>query len=94
MILGIYSKRLVQLILRKPVPRFIYGGPIVMTNFYRANWNEEILKFIISSIYNKRDETVSVLDLFNDEPVVHPFRSDFKGENLFEKKRKTSNWLL
>lgn len=80
-----------DLALRKPVRRLIFDGPLVMTNFYRQTWMEEMMKFITSKIRKSDQETVSCVDPYQTDKVDLPFQTSLKGVNFFHEVRRIEN---
>jgi hypothetical protein len=85
------SEDLISLGSSRPRWRLIFGGPLIMTNYYRAGYQSEIVAYLKTLIIDKSSE-VSIL---GGDPFVETsferfaFSSSFKGQKFFEEVRET-----
>lgn len=86
------SRDTVELGLSRPVRRFIFGGPLIMTNMYREGYMKEIVDYITSLIREDKNFVIYSGDPF--QPIPDNLISKLnrgKGPRFFAKVKSISN---
>jgi hypothetical protein len=79
-----FGNKLSQLVIDKPVRRFIFNGPLLHFTFYSEGWETNLMSAITATIKSDDNSTVSPLNPFLDDNVVLPLRGNVKGLNFFK----------
>jgi hypothetical protein len=60
----------------------MFGGPLVMFNYYREGYGLELMKYITSKIKADSKVVMSLMDPFNPDRVLLPLSHSVKAENF------------
>lgn len=82
LIIDLYQLKLQELSENPPVRRFIFDGPLILTNHYRVGWGKEVMEYISKKL--EYVPPVPILDPFDNKgEVLLAFKGITKGEDFF-----------
>lgn len=74
---------------QRPKWRLIFGGPLIMTNYYRNSYSSEIVAYIKELVTAKPDFIIPGGDPFIKQDFLDfAFSENFKGEKFFSEVRE------
>nr|UPW42172.1 MAG: putative RNA dependent RNA polymerase [Jiangsu mito-like virus 11] len=83
LIINTYQLKLEDMSENPPIRRFIFDGPLILTNHYRQGWGKEVMDYISKKLEAKPTSTPLLDPFANDEQVLLGFKQITKGEDFF-----------